>query len=511
MSATVHDQGSPGIGVELEMVAAGGAALSSHAAGPYFRRLAERRRARGLDAVLKRIGGRDVAVATGDVFSSIDNAFNNLESGIGPLTAGPRILERLDAAINAELAEVLAVLAEENATVLNFSEHPTVDITEEFYRGMRAPKPIYDYWVGHRGWRHSVGVDAKAQNGSNVDVRPHDAIRLLNVTLALAPAFIALYANSPFESGRLTGLKENRLTIWRRMFAATRFPGDNKLRETPARPFHDMRDYLSWTFGEGTAMHIVPTVSGLDYKGMADVVRIAGDPPLLGFLAGGPAPGVLLSTGADVMIEPSVAHLEFLQFSHFLDSRIRWRFRETPGLDAFWSAFYTDGGLEDLFAGHAQCCYVEFRATGANYADAALAREADEAVLASVAISPSALIYGLATRLADAESLVRRWGWTTLLGFRDEAIAQALGAASDGCRIADLCHDVLELATDALTPAERWMLAYPRHVLDTRKTGADRALSAFERGSGDERTRIFGLMSDRVALSPERIRAAAVA
>lgn len=70
---------------------------------------------------------------------------------------------------------------------------------------MRAPKPIYDYWVEYRGWNHAVGVDAKAQNGPTTGVPVHDAVRALNVILAAAPRL-----HRPFRQQPVRGREADR-------------------------------------------------------------------------------------------------------------------------------------------------------------------------------------------------------------------------------------------------------------------------------------------------------------
>ena len=74
-----------------------------------------------------------------------------------------------------------------------------------------------------------MGIDAKAQNSPCTSVDVTQAARALNVVLALAPASIAIFANSPLENGRATGLKENRLTVWDRMFRHSRYAGDYQM------------------------------------------------------------------------------------------------------------------------------------------------------------------------------------------------------------------------------------------------------------------------------------------
>jgi gamma-glutamylcysteine synthetase len=489
------------VGLELEMATARLGSLDSHPVGPFFERLALRKQRRGLAATVKSTGGRSIGVASGPVFSSIDNGFNNLESAFGPI-GGPSPLNGLADMAAAELDDVLAALAEEGATFLNLSQHPLVAPDEAFYRAVRAPKPIYDYWVHHRGWDHRVGIDAKAQNGPNIDIAFSEAVRALNLALALAPALIALFANSPFEAGRVTGLKETRLTIWDRMFAEAHLPGDRRQHRLPEEPFRDLRHYLDWMLGEGTAMQIVPLRPGLDYKGMAEVARVEGDPPALAFLRGGPRRGLALSTGAAVEVAPVPEHLEFLQFSHFLDARIRWRFGLAPDLSRFSQAYAREGGLEELFAAHAVGCYIECRAAGANFPDFELVREAPEAA-ASVVMAPTAVMAGLIRNLEGSERIVRRWGWRGLRSLRAAAVRDAFAGEADTLSLAALCREVLEAAEDGLAADERWLLAYPRHVIATGACGADRALAALQRAGGDERARIAAVTASRIALPPE--------
>ena len=101
--------------------------------------------------------------------------------------------------------------------LLNASEHPACTLDTEWYRRVRAPRPIYDELVDHRGWLHRVASTPGAEQPCT-SVPAALACRALNVALGLAPAAIALFANSPLQAGRETGLKENRLTMWDRMF-----------------------------------------------------------------------------------------------------------------------------------------------------------------------------------------------------------------------------------------------------------------------------------------------------
>lgn len=479
------------LGVEMEMAVARCDDGASHAVGPFFDTLCRLKTARGLPAEISHVDGRSMAVDTPLVHSSVDNAFNNLESAIGPIPAGDgadgtSALHRLDALMRWELSTVLEALAAEGAFVVNASQHPDVRIDNVYYHGIRAPKPIYDYWVRHRGWDHSVGVDAKAQNGPTTGVQPGDAVKALNVVLAAAPAFIALTANSPLEAGRPTGLKETRLTIWPRMFANARFPADLSLQALPDRPFDSLRDYFTWMFGRDTRMQAVPVEMGQrDYKGQRTIAVPEGEPSLLEFLAAPRWSARRLDTGESTSLTPALGHLEYLQFCHFLDARIRFGLRPGIELAQFHEAWQRDGGLEELFSDWAAYTYIEGRAPGANFADAELWDTAGDVVAASITIAPSALQKGLLANLDAAWRELGRLDWTAVAALRQAAIRDGLDGRVDDLSLRTLCARVVELASDGLATDEQWMLAYPFYVLESGLGGADRTLARFERLGGD--------------------------
>lgn len=501
------------LGVELEMPVARRVTGVSHCVGPYFHSLHDRRTARGEAAEIAHLGGRAVALATPLVHSSLDNAFNNLESAIGPVfaTSAADGLARLEALIRQEIADVTAALAAEGAGVLNFAQHPSQPITEALYRDMRVPRPIYDEWVTWRGWDHSAGLDAKAHNGPTTGVPIGDAVTALNVMLAAAPAFIALYANSPFEAGRLTGLKETRLTLWPRMFGGARHAGDDRLHRLPETPFRDLRDYFTWMHGPGTAMHVVPLPADGSYKTGGAYARVLAEPPLLAFLRGESWQAVCLDDGAVVTVKPGLRHLDFAQFGHFLDARIRFGFDEMPDLDTFHAAWARDGGLEDLFARTLAYSYIEGRAPGTNLADADLAEAAGEAVAASVAISPSALQMGLLNNLEAARGWLERLDWRSVAALRAAAMRDGLAGEAGDIAVRDLCGQVIALAADGLDADSQWMLGYPLWVLRTGRTGADRALAFFEAASGPAEERLRALCLRRMAVAVPDPHALAVA
>jgi len=496
------------LGLEMEMVVAHGDTGRSHLVCRYFEALADIKKRRGIQARVAYIGARPIAVLSDGVESGLDNAFNHLESALGPFAGGRGGLDRLEAAVVAELSDVLDALKADDAVLLNASEHPDCPLDETFYHAARAPKPIYDYWVKHRGWRHHVGIDAKAQNGPTTSVKVENAARALNVMLGLAPAFIALFANSPLESGRLAGRKENRLTIWDRMFGPGKFGADLESCRTPDAPFNDLGAYFRRAYGGGTVMHTVPLVDNQDYKGDPRTVRVHGDPCLLGFLAGGTAQGTLAGSGRHVAIEPSAGHFEHMQFAPFLDARFRFRFGSRPSIEVLQSALQTPEGIEAMMVRHDVDAYIEGRVPGAGFPDAALLKEMNgAATAASVVMGPSALQQGLLNNLDEAFGLMQEWGWQRLRGLREAAVIHAL---EDGA-VRQLVGEVIAVAQAGLDAAEHRHLDYVRWVWSNRRTGADRMLESWARLAGSPAERLRALAAQRTAVHPRDWEAPAAA
>ncbi len=513
------------LGVEIEMPVASRRTGASHKVGPYFENLAEIKRARRLHPTIERIGDVAVAVHEGLVVSGLDNAFNNLESAFGPFI-GNGNLDTLQQSVRQELADVAAALDREpdgGAMVINFSEHPLVHIDPAYYTWIRSPKGIYDYWVGYRGWEHMAGVDAKAHNGPTTGVSPIDAVRSLNVLLASSACFIALYANSPFEDGDITGLRENRLSIWPRMFKSSRFACDRFLHCMPQRPFQGWGDYFHWMFGPGTNMQFLVPAQHKDYKKPSGVLVVEGDPCLLDFLHAPSWAARPLCGGDALQMRPCLQHLEFQQYCNFLDARLRFGFQDALPLDEFlthldacqnpaadappapWSA-YSPSTQEQQFSAfmdrHLRYAYIEGRAAGANQADAELTHLDDTEVAASVVCSASALQHGLLHNLHNAHAVLARHPWSRLRALREEAVRHGMAAVCGELRVDTLCADLLEVAADGLPSKHQWLLSYPRHVLKTGRNGADRALEAYERMSGGREERLLRLVRQRAMVLP---------
>lgn len=465
------------LGLELEMPTAHRKTGESHPVEHYFQRMAELKQARGEAAKLGYLDERSCKVAGPLGESGLDNGYNLLETSFAPVIGGSGGLSRLAAVVRRELDDVQRALAGEDAVVLNVSEHPACDLGPDWYARVRVPRPIYRELVGHRRWQHHVGIDAKAQNGPCTGVPVHLAVRALNVMLALAPALIALYANSPLEGGQPTGLSENRMTIWDRMFRHARFAGDHHLQVLPERPFEDLGDYFRWMFATGTASRALPHLPNEDYK-TATSLYLRDDPPLGTFLRSDEWPAMRDDTGETLRVKPASSHFVYSQFANFLDARWRYRLEHLPDFAALLEAWDRRDGIEALFAECGVDGYIEGRAPGAVIGDAQLVAEAGAEIAESAVISPSALQLGLLRNLPEAENLVTRWGWLRLRSLRATAIATAL--ADD--TIEALCREVIEVAAAGLESCDRHWLDYPRYNLDSRTTGADRLMRLWSAG-----------------------------
>lgn len=468
------------LGLEMEMAVAHRATGASHPVAGYFDALAAIKAARGEAPERVCIGTRAVGVSVAAGESGLDNGFNLLETAFAPVSDAEGGLNELARRVSRELHDASTALAAEDAMVLNASEHPQCTLDPSWYASVHVPRPIYRELVGHREWLHRVGIDAKAQNSPCTSVQVSQAARALNVVLALAPAGIAIFANSPLEGGRVTGLKENRLTVWDRMFRHARYAGDHYLQRLPERPFVDLGDYFRWMFAPGTASRYLPLAMDDGYKS-ATGVRLAGSPSLSEFLASGGWPGRRTDTGEAVTIAPEGGHFEYSQFAHFLDARWRYRLAKPPSLEALRAAWRRPGGIEELYAGLGASGYIEGRGPGAGFADAQLIDEAGPAIAATLVMAPSALQLGLMRNLAQAEDLLRSWGWLRLRAMRADAMRDAL----DDDAVRALAGEVLAVAEGGLAPDERHWLAYARYAIESRSTGADRLLRLWRSLEGD--------------------------
>ncbi|WP_454688420.1 glutamate-cysteine ligase family protein [Achromobacter aloeverae] len=485
------------LGLEMEMVAVRRGSGASHAVRAYPASLARLRAARGETMALGVLAGRVVSARGALADSGLDNGFNLLESALHPVAGGPGGLDRLAAAVHAELRDVQDALAQEDAAILNAGEHPAASLDPARYAALRVPRPLYEDIVGHRGWLHRVGIDAKAQNSPCTAMPVRDAARAVNVVMALAPAFIALFANSPLECGRPTGRKDNRATLWERMFRHARYASDLRLHRMPDRPFEDLGDYFRWMFEGDTHSCSLPLAAASGYKHDA-TVHLDGDPSLSRFLRAPSWPGRRADNGARVMLTPRAAHFVYAQFFNFLDARWRYRLAGDCPVEELLAHWRQPGGIEALHERLGVDGYIEGRAPSALFPDRQLRREAGDDIAMTAPLAPSAMQLGLLRNLAQAESLIKEYGWLTLRGLRATAIEAAL---DDGLAYR-LAADTLTVAEAGLADADRRWLAYARYTLDTRCTGADRLLSLWQAAHGDAASRLAAIYPERVLSLP---------
>ncbi|MCO0614910.1 glutamate-cysteine ligase family protein [Lutimaribacter sp. EGI FJ00015] len=471
----------PSLGVEIEMPVIDDSGATGMVDERYFTALQARR---GADARAEVLGARTVAISSPLAVNGVDNGWNLLETAHAPVPAGRGGLTVLARRMRDDMVDVGAALAVQGLRLTSLAQHPTAGCGAELYRRAVAPKPVYDYLTARRGWTHAAGIDAKAQNGPTTGAQPDGAVTALNLMLAAAPAFIALFANSPFENGRRSGFMETRMTLWPRMVASSRFPSDGARVGLPPRWFTSLGDYFAWTFAPGTVMQAVPAGSG-SYKGSTALFE-PGDGRMnaMRFLSGGPVTSRAVEAGKRILITPTAAHFEFLQWSNFLDFRLRFAFAPPgPRAEQISTALADPVRFLPLFRDHASNLYIENRCAGATFADADLAARAPHAVQASCMIAPLALQAGLmAAAPLEGAAFCARWPVARVARLRTQAIRAGLTPDPSGDRsglattLRAFCREVLDLARVNLPTADQGHLAYADWVLDTGLTGAQRAI-----------------------------------
>ncbi|MEN2989943.1 glutamate-cysteine ligase family protein [Tistrella sp. BH-R2-4] len=445
------------------------------------------------------LGGALIGLRDPSGMISVDNGFNNLEASLGPEPD----LAALDASAAAALDRIGAAVAAEGGMLVNLAEHPFQATDAGFYARTRAPKPVYDYWNQTRGWVHASGIDAKAHNSPSTDVEIARGADAVNIVLGFSAAFIALFANSPFENGAATGFKENRLTLWPRMCGTAHAARDRICFQPPAQPFNGLGAYLRWALGMDAPVPALPfgPADLAPTSKIGGLVEINGTPSLRQFLTRrqGWAGRLYGDSGAEVMVTPTAGHFAAMQSSNFLDARLRFTFSpdHMPDPADLVAAIDDDDAIAALMGACTRAVYLEGRAPGANLPDRDLIDRAGPAVAGSVVNAAGALQKGLLANPDRALSAIDRHGWGRLMALRTAAIRDAMAAEVDGLTAAALAAELVEIAASGLDGADQRFLAYPDHVCRTGQSGADRAIAMVEAGHGSMDRRLRALVTAR--------------
>lgn len=415
----------------------------------------------------------------------LDNGGNLLETSL-PYQLSLEDLKRI---MSLDLQTAQKALKQEGASVINLSIHPLGGRDLETYKAFVAPKGIYPY-LWYRGWDHTAGIDARAQNSPTTGIEPCKAADAASIIIGAGAAFIGLFANSPYEEGKRSGYKESRLTMWERMMKYAKVEGDRITAMFPPERFRTLAQYFNWMFGEKTSIHfIINSDKNSDYKGIGDrIIVIPENPSVLDYLSATSWQGLFLKdifNGFNinpVTIIPHISHMEKMQFAQFAGARIRYELNhEGFPLQEFLEACRhpEKSGVEEIFERWAKFMYIEGRDPGANFPDKQLL-EAGEEIAESVVISPAAIQAGLIRNLQEATSYIDLFNWQHLKALREAAIRDGLRGEVDGITVNEFAKKILEIAGKGLTAEEQRFLRYPLWVLETGKNGADRAIEFVE-------------------------------
>ncbi|MFA9288783.1 MAG: hypothetical protein ACEQSA_02815 [Weeksellaceae bacterium] len=431
----------------------------------------------------------------------LDNGFNLLETA---LPYGDSLSD-LQKRMQLDLETTQQALASDKVSVINLSNHPLGTTTFADYSKYVAPKGVYSY-IWFRGWDHTAGINARAQNSPATSVIPAQAADAVSVIIGAGAAFIGLFANSPYEEGQRADYKESRLMMWDRMMAHSKFQGDRRTARFPEKRFHTMAEYFQWMFGPQTSLHFV-LGSGTDYKSIGDKILYVQDmPSVLEFLSKPSWKAYYLNdllrnfppqTIEDV--KPNIGHMETMQFAQFAGARIRYGLKHDsfPLVEFLEACAQTDKqNVEAIFEKHAMFTYIEGRDPGANFPDVEL-RNAGKDIAETAMVSPSAIQAGLMANLSEAVAYIDSFDWKTLGLLREEAIKNGLIGKVGDITVADFAEKIVEIAATGLAEDDKKLLDYPEYVLKTGKNGADRAVEFVENATGTMEEKLKALVVSR--------------
>lgn len=412
----------------------------------------------------------------------LDNAFNLLETS----SIVTHSLEELNNILLLDLKLTSEALKKENAAFINLAIHPLVKRNKKTYAKFVAPKGLYSY-LHFRGWNHSAGIDARAQNSPATGIDINKATDALSVILGASAANIALFANSPYEEGKSSGFKESRLTMWGKMMKNSKVKGDLMTTKFPPKRIINLAQYFNWMFGKNTGIHFVlDQNSNGDYKGIGDrILILKNNPSLLEFFAAGEWEAQYLKdlqknpkTAKTIKVRADISQLEVMQFAQFSGARIRYKFKNHKDfpLKKFVEGCKNETAeVEKIFKEHAEFTYIEGRDPGANFPDQET-QSAGKDIAYSTFIAPSAIQKGLLNNLDKSAKFIDSFNWQELIELRNESIKNGLEGKTKHIKVKDFTRKILELAKEGLIKKEQQFLAYPEWVLQIEKNGADRAI-----------------------------------
>lgn len=466
----------------------------------FFRRLGELSKERGRSPHYHHSDispDKIIGVSSDDIGNQgLDNGWNLLEGSLPYKTS----LFELEKLMTLDLQTVQQALKEEGATVVNLSIHPLGRRDFETYRAFVAPKGIYPY-LWYRGWDHTAGIDARAQNSPTTGVDAWEAADAVSVIIGAGAAFIGLFANSPYEEGKRSKYKESRCAMWERMMKYSKIEGDRTTAQFPPQRFFSLAQYFNWMFGKGTSIHFVLADNPhgeSDYKGTGDrILIVEGNPSVLEYLSQPQWQAYFLTDLMNnfppqwaVRLTRDISHLAAMQFAQFAGARVRYNLKHKGfPLQEFLAACDQPNahGVEKIFEIWAEDIYIEGREPGANFPDQQL-WDVDDKVARSVVIAPSAIQAGLIRNLPEAIQFIDSFNWRHLKALRDAAIRDGLQGESDGVSVRNFARQILEIAARGLSSEEQKLLRYPEWVLETGKNGADRAIEYVESHRGGDLT-----------------------
>lgn len=475
-----------------------------HGVSPnFFKSLINIHEKNGFNPIMDFAGNTIIGVKTNQFGEQgLDNGFNLQETSI-PYQSS---LESLAELMKVDLQMVQEALENEGASVINMSIHPLGKRDLETYKAFVAPKGIYPY-LWYRGWDHTAGIDARAQNSPTTSVQVYEAARACSVIIGAGAAFIGLFANSPFEEGRPSSYKESRLTMWDRMMKYSKVSGDRRVSQFPEQPFHNLSQYFNWMFGKDTAIHFVLSVgTNEEYKNVGDrILVIPSNPSVINYLKGKSWQAIRLRDlfnsfpPQPVVVEPQIDHFVAMQFAQFASARIRFSLNsENFPLDDFISALEDihTTKVEEIFNQFATSMWIEGRDPGANFPDQELLNMGED-VAQSVIIAPSAIQAGLIRNLDEAWSYLNQYPWEMLRELRNKSIQDGLQGEIAGLSVYNFASKILEIAARGLSQQEQRLLRYPLWVLQNKANGADRALKFVDKHGGPLNKSLIDLVKSR--------------
>lgn len=395
--------------------------------------------------------GVAMQTSAGEVVINTDAGICVVEFGFLPFAT----LEESRTHIEEVFSQVLPVASSLGIDILSYGLQPK---TPFYFPDLKTEK------IWYRGYLHIAGLEGGHSMFHNIaahqvciDVSYDELIPALNMLNGIAPATVALFANSgwgEWKTQKHHSMREYRWKKWTRE--------QPEIAGMPPRPFTSFRDYLTYNWS------IPMRPSHKD--GTLHVIEPA--PTIEEFLRGSQWEAMDVGRGEPSMIRPSIEDVNLCNMYIWTQARPKFYFKGDARLEDLLAAYDSGDEALDAFAReHVEKLYIEVRNIAAQPWEQALAAPA--------------FITGLVEELPAAEITLEQYSWEELRNLHERTVENSMKVDA----VIPLAQELVKIAQRGLQNRgfqEEQYITCLQERIHTRMSPAEEAIQIAETGGAEE-------------------------